>query len=339
MGSAHSISFEAADKALRRIRPKTVILQLPSGLKRRAIELADEIRRRYGCRVLISGDSCYGACDIVPGSFKADAIIQLGHAPMRMPRSDVPVIFVPILMDIDLEKMIATALPELKPPVGVIATAQHIHQIEKAVKILKSSGIKALVGKGDSRLSAPGQILGCDYSSARKIAGRVSSFLLLGGGEFHALGARLATGKPVIALDPEKNHASSEKVDSDAFLRRRFAIVQALADATTIGILVSSKLGQRRPKLAEEMLRKSREKKKRSEIIVIDDVTPAKLEDLGFEAYVSTACPRIALDDSGNYSRPLGTPAEFMIALGEMDWGDYVIDDRSFASRKTARRR
>jgi len=339
MESSHRISFEVADRALRRIRPKTVILQLPSGLKRRAMELADEIGRRYGCRVVISGDSCYGACDIVPQSFRADAVIQLGHAPMRLPISTVPVVFIPILMDMDLEKLIATALPELKSPVGVIATAQHAHQIEEAMRLLRSSGLEALVGKGRGRASAPGHILGCDYSSARKIAGRVNSFLLLGGGEFHALGARLATGKPVIVIDPEREEALTGKIDSDAFLRKRFAIVQALADATTIGILVSAKLGQRRLRLAEELLRKSREKKKRAEILLMDDVSPAKLEDLGFEAYVSTACPRIALDDSGSYGRPLGTPAELMIALGEMDWGDYVIDDWGFALPKTTRRR
>lgn len=338
MKPSQRISFEASDKAFKRLRPKKVLLQLPSGLKRRASEIAEEIRQRYGCRVIISGDSCYGACDVARAPLAVDAIVQMGHAPMRLPKSAVPIIFIPVFVDLNLERLIPTALSELKSPVGILSTAQHIHQVKEATRILRNYGFVALVSKGSGRLSTPGQILGCDYSPARRIANGVGSFLLLGGGRFHALGALLATGKPVVILDPERKRAIVERFDSDAFLRKRFAVSQALAAASKIGILVCSKPGQERQRLAEELSRISEEYGKKAEIIAIDEISPDKLEDLEFEAYVSTACPRIALDDCANYNRPIGTPSELMMALGRMRWDDYEIDDWSFSLRGIARR-
>jgi 2-(3-amino-3-carboxypropyl)histidine synthase len=68
--------------------------------------------------------------------------------------------------------------------------------------------------------------------------------------------------------------------------------------------------------------------------VLVDDISPDKLEDLGFDAYVSTACPRIALDDSDRYKRQIATPTELLIALGEMRWEDYLIDEWGFAMQE-----
>lgn len=44
-----------------------------------------------------------------------------------------------------------------------------------------------------------------------------------------------------------------------------------------------------------------------------------------------TACPRIAIDDSQVYDRPLLNPSELEIALGEREWEDYVLDEIIFS--------
>ena len=51
-----------------------------------------------------------------------------------------------------------------------------------------------------------------------------------------------------------------------------------------------------------------------------------KLRSLGFDAYVSTACPRIAVDDVAMYDKPLLTPQELEIVLGVRKWENYVFD-------------
>jgi len=61
-------------------KPKTVLLQLPDGLKPYAIILTNFIEEQTEHKdIRISLSTCFGACDL-PNT-KADLIIQFGHAP------------------------------------------------------------------------------------------------------------------------------------------------------------------------------------------------------------------------------------------------------------------
>ena len=51
--------------------------------------------------------------------------------------------------------------------------------------------------------------------------------------------------------------------------------------------------------------------------MVFERLDPRDLEGRAFDAYVNTACPRIALDDGASFGRPVLTPPEFLMALGE----------------------
>ena len=53
---------------------------------------------------------------------------------------------------------------------------------------------------------------------------------------------------------------------------------------------------------AGEIMKRLAEKDKKASIIIMDEITNDKLEGLGFDAYINTACPRIAED---HFSRPL----------------------------------
>jgi 2-(3-amino-3-carboxypropyl)histidine synthase len=322
------IDLERIEDEMSRIRPKTVLLQLPSGLKRKASALSSEVQERFGCEVLISGDSCFGSCDIPSDSLNlVDAVIQVGHWKMPVPKLSKPILFLTVEISIDLAKLIKTAKPLLKSPVGLLATSQHIHQLKSAKSIIEKEGLKAFIGKGGPRVPEPGLLLGCDYSSARNISDKVESFLLLGGGRFHAIGLKLSTGKPVVILDPERSSAVNEEIDIDAFKRKRHAMIQAISKAKSIGILVSSKPGQNRISLARRLLSAVIDSGREGRIVVLNEVSSGALLDLGFDAWISTACPRIALDDSDNYDTVLGTPIELMIALSKVGWGDYRIDE------------
>ncbi|EQD49971.1 Diphthamide synthesis, DPH1/DHP2, partial [mine drainage metagenome] len=63
-----------------------------------------------------------------------------------------------------------------------------------------------------------------------------------------------------------------------------------------------------------------------AELLYFDRLDPRDLEGRAFEAYVNTACPRIALDDGPSYARPVLTPPEFLMALGERPLAPYRFD-------------
>ena len=62
-------------------------------------------------------------------------------------------------------------------------------------------------------------------------------------------------------------------------------------------------------------------------MVALEEVTPDALTNLGCDAFVNTACPRLAYDDGVRFSAPVLAPAEFEVAVGARDWDDYVVDE------------
>ncbi|MCZ0860284.1 diphthamide biosynthesis enzyme Dph2 [Methanocorpusculum sp. MG] len=297
---------------------KRVAVQLPEGLKRGTAMLASALRNE-GFEVVICGDACWGACDLALDALAdADVLVHIGHTPVTQEKN---VIYIPFRQDIDPE-ILLSAVPALEcfAKVGLVTTIQHAHQTQEMAGWLQDHGIRAVVGEGSVRTPQPGQVLGCTYAAAR--SAEADAYLFVGTGVFHAIGVSLATGKPTFALDPY-GAGDVQEVSADRLLRKRFVQIEKAKSAKTFGILLSSKSGQCRKELAKRLESLSPD----ASIILIREVSEMQLRNLGFDAYVNTACPRLALDDQSRFPMPVLSPAEFEIVLGLRSWDDYVIDE------------
>ncbi|MEM0342683.1 MAG: diphthamide biosynthesis enzyme Dph2 [Thermoplasmata archaeon] len=324
------VDLTSAIAEIKRLKARIVALQVPEGLKRRAYQFAEDIESKAGAEVLVVAEPCFGACDI-PNSLveMADVIVNIGHSPIPSLRFPKPVIFVPARSRVPLGDQLKKAVGLLQEPVGVLATSQHLTDIDDVVEGLESMGIKTKVAEGDSRISHAGEVLGCNYSAAHAIAKDVNSYILIGSGAFHALGVHLATGKKVVVLDPNLEEPREIDQIKEKILRQRHAVIEKAERARLFGIIVGEKVGQRRLRRARELRKLLRWKKKDAALILMDKFDPEKLRSLGFDAYVSTACPRIAIDDMAMYDKPLLTPQELEILLGVRKWENYVFDQMS----------
>jgi 2-(3-amino-3-carboxypropyl)histidine synthase len=293
-----------------------VALQFPAGLKRRGFTVAQELRAA-GFAVILSGDPCYGACDLALDALDvADVLVHFGHAPVG---HHDRVIHEPVSMDYDPE-IVRRVLPLLRGPrVGLVTTVQHVHLLAAVAEVLRGAGFDPVVAGGSGRTPHPGQVLGCSFRAARETG--AGEILFVGTGLFHPLGVQLATGARVVALDPYTGQA--EEVSADRFLRQRFGLIERARDAERIGVIVSSKSGQQRLELARRLAGLS----DRAVLVMMREVTPEGLLDLGCDAYVNTACPRLAYDDQARFPVPVLTPAEFEILLGIRSWENYVVDE------------
>jgi len=112
-------------------------------------------------------------------------------------------------------------------------------------------------------------------------------------------------------------------VDASRLVRRRAAVMEKAQGAASFGIIVSTKSGQQRPGLARRLVALS----DRAVLVMMREVSPGELLDLGFGAYVNTACPRLAYDDQMRFPVPVLTPPEFEILCGARAWDDYTIDE------------
>lgn len=293
-----------------------VAIQFPAGLAREAPKVATALRDA-GFSVIISGDPCYGACDLALDALKhADILVHFGHAPVEE-RSDV--MYETVRIDFDVG-MLSQAIPLLEGHrVGIITTIQHIHLIDAMVTYLGENGIGAVAAPGDGRTPHRGQVLGCNFAAAR--ATGASEILFVGTGIFHPTGVQLATRARVVALDPLTGEA--QIVDASRLIRRRAAVMAKAENAKNFGVIVSTKSGQKRMDVAKRLESLS----DRAFLVTMHEVSPAGMLDLGFGCYVNTACPRLAYDDQIRFPVPVLAPPEFEIICGARSWDDYAIDE------------
>lgn len=284
---------------------KRILLQVPEGLKTKITEIADKIEGD----VFISGEPCYGACDLrldEAKKLKCDKIIHYGHT--KFLESEIPVEYVEIREKIDPTNILENNLSMLKDfkRIGLVSSLQFVDALELAERFLEKNNKIVKIGKG-VRVKYPGQILGCNISSAIEIEENVDCFVSIGSGMFHPLGLLLETEKPVFSLNLEKNKLEDISEMKTKFVKQRHVAQALFKDAKKVGILVSTKPGQFNIQLAEEIKKKLN---KKSWIFVFDEITPEKLEGIDLDAYISTACPRIAIENRTSFKKPILNPDE-----------------------------
>lgn len=86
--------------------------------------------------------------------------------------------------------------------------------------------------------------------------------------------------------------------------------------------------------LAKAIKKELEDLKMEAYIIMVDNINPdILLPYMDLEAFVVTACPRIAIDDSQMYKKPLITPQELEIVLNKREWEKYQLDEILFHER------
>jgi len=301
---------------------KKVGLQFPEGLKRRGPAVADDLRELSDDDVtfMLSGQPCYGACDLDTYLMKrTDVFVHFGHSPMK---NTDKVIYVPLFSNVEVTPIMEESLDTLEPPeetedVGLVTTAQHMNRYEEMSEFLEERGYEVHSRRGDERLTNEGQVLGCNYASADVPADQV---LYVGGGKFHPLGLAMEyPEKHVVIADPVNNVVTL--ADTEKFMKQRYGAVHRAMDAEKWGVIFCTKIGQGRWEMAQEIIDDNDD----AYLITMDEVTPDRLRNFDMDAFVNTGCPRITTDDGPQFHKPMLTPGEYRIAVG-----DEPLDSLSF---------
>ena len=278
------------------------ILQIPDGLKTKALKIADELED-----VVIDCEPCYGACDLCISEAKSigcDEIIHYGHS--KFIDSDIPVEYVELKQEFNPVPTLEKNFEKIKgEKIGLVATVQYLDSLKRAKEFLEKKGKIVIIGKGKF---SNGQILGCETSSANSIEDDVDSFLYVGSGKFHPLGLALKTEKPVFVLDTEKNDIY--QIDKKLFEKQKYAAIALAKDAKRYGILVSVKPGQQNLELAKKIKKDIESKGNKAYILIFNEIKPEKLLGLDLDCYINTACPRIAIENRAEFKKPILNPDE-----------------------------
>ncbi|MBI2078047.1 MAG: diphthamide biosynthesis enzyme Dph2 [Euryarchaeota archaeon] len=327
----YHLDIEGALEEVKGKGHRLIGLQFPDGLRDFYGPVSEAVEKATGAATVISADPSYGACDLVDDEMakvNVDALMHFGHTRMpHMARFErIPLYFVRAESNHDVRPAVEAAVRQLPGKrIGVIATTQHLHKIEHALEILRRHGFDPQVQGGDARISAPGQVVGCNYSAADKDA---DAYLYIGSGNFHPLGLALNTEKPIVCADPYNNEVHTMEAERRRFLKQRYGAVAAAREAQTFGVLASSKQGQLRWNMAKALKARIEKKGRKAYLILLRQFSPDYLVNFRhLDAFVSTACPRVAIDDYGRYPKPMLTPIELEMVLGDRPLDQYRLDE------------
>lgn len=322
----YDLEVQRAVDEIKRYGARKVLIQLPDGLRPMAFALTEELKQNTGAEVFLSGDSCYGACDLALHQAEVldvNLILHYGHSRLVDDRS-IPVVYIEARMDFDVGLLVGEAMPHINGwgRIGLAATVQHVHKLGEVAEILRLNSRTPLTGRGGRGTPHDGQVLGCQYVTALNISDKVDGFLYIGAGRFHPLGLAIITGKPVVIANPYT--MSADMLDEHEVMRlamKRMAAIKSAEEAHVFGIIVSLKPGQYQLDTARHLVRRMEEAGMRATIICLDEVDSQQLENFTEpEAFISTACPRIAIDGVANMTRPILMTTEAQVLLGDRSW-------------------
>ena len=319
-----SLELDRLRRELRASGVRKVLIQLPSGLRRFALEVA-EAAREAGALPIVHADPCYGACDLATWAAEAlgaDLIAHYGHSKMLELANGPKVLYFEARMQIDVRGVLEEALELLAPygAIGLATTVQHIHALDLASRVLKEAGHEVRVGRAGGLVAYDGQVLGCDFTTVRAVKNEVDALLVIGS-KFHALGAAIATGKPTVMANPYEGVAEDVSREAVRLLARRYASIQEARGAGEFGVIIGLKPGQMRLGQALKALELLEEAGKDAILLAASEVRPDYLADFTcLDALVNTACPRISLEDDGSFGKPIITFPELKVALGLLRW-------------------
>ena len=320
-------SFDLEEKRLKKEiskrKAKIVLLQLPEGLKAEAPRLATIIEDA-GALAIISADPCYGACDLAlpdAETLGAELLIHYGHS-LQIKQEKVPTIYMEARAKTSVKEAVKKAIPLLEPwsSIGLVTTVQHVHKLNEAKNLLLKAGKTVAIGDA-GLVKYAGQVIGCDFSNAKSVSKEAEAFLFVGGGRFHAIGVALATAKPTIIADPYEKRAYPIHDEVQRVLKRRWASISEAKGAEKFGILIGLKSGQKRIREAVKIKEKLQKSGRKATLLALREVTSnALMQFPNVEAFVNTACPRLSLDDTSSFLKPILSLNEALVMLGEMDW-------------------
>lgn len=324
------MDVERAVKTIKKRNAKNVGLQFPEGLKTQGVAIARILEKETEANIIISGDPCFGACDVSDNKMMdiVDLIIHYAHTPLPI-KYNVPVLFIESYSKVEVQKSLNEALDLLKDysKIALATTTQHLHLLDEIKDFLEDNGKEIVFGS--SKSTRKGQILGCNFSSIKNLDSE--AYLFVGSGNFHPLGIHLFTKSPVIVAAPYSGEARDISEFADQILRIRFARITKAKEVKKWGVLISSKEGQHRLELAKEIKKSLEDEGMEAFLIMVDNINPdILLPYMDLKGFVVTACPRIAIDDSQMYKKPLITPQELEIVLNKRNWENYQLDEIIF---------
>lgn len=322
-----SASSSSSDGDTREFR---VALQFPEGLLMYACIIHDILVRFTGAEVFILGDVTYGACcvdDFTADKLGANFLVHYGHSclvPVGDVRIGVLYVFVEIHFDVTHAiKCIKKAITTDKR-VAIMGTIQFGPAVNEITSLLRGEKAFSSVEIPQAKPLSMGETLGC---TAPKLSA-FDALVFVADGRFH-LEAALIQNPDVTAYryDPYMKTITIEGYDIPKMKQVRWKAITAMQEANSVGLILGTLGRQGSPQIFNNLREKLEHSGRHVIPFLMAELNPAKIAKIKIDAWVQVSCPRLSIDWSDGFTKPILTPYETEVALGHTEWKeDYPMD-------------
>lgn len=310
---------------IRQRSAKRVCIQMPEGLLIYAPIIADIIQEFCQCETLIMGDVSYGACcidDYTARALECDFIVHYAHSCLvPIDVTLIKVLYVFVTIGIDEDHLLNTIKMNFTrgDRIALFGTIQFnpsIHNVKSKLTAEEGENFISIYTPQIRPLSK-GEVLGC--TSAQLDPSQFDAMVYVGDGRFHLESAMIHNPKvPAFRYDPYSRKFTREGYDQKQMVDVRQEAVNTAKSAKKIGLILGALGRQGNPTTVDRLEKKLQEAGKTTIKIVLSEIFPAKVamfDDI--DAFVQVACPRLSIDWGYAFSKPLLTPYEAMVMLGD----------------------
>lgn len=205
-----------------------------------------------------------------------------------------------------------------------VSTIQFVSTVQSAVADLKRDGYEASTPQ--IRPLSPGEILGC---TAPKLSA-VDAVVYVGDGRFHLEAIMIANPEvKAYRYNPYDKTLTEESYDHPKMVSVRRGAIEEASTAGTFGIVLGTLGRQGNPRVMRHLRQRIAEKEGLNSVcVLLSEVFPSKLELFAdVDAWIQTSCPRLSVDWGPAFSKPVLTPYEASVAVGDVPWQErYPMD-------------
>ncbi|KAL0582669.1 hypothetical protein ABG067_007353 [Albugo candida] len=312
---------------IRQAQANCVALQFPEGLLMYSCVISDIIESFTSAHTVILGDVTYGACcvdDLTAIALGADFMVHYGHSclvPVDVTTLKTLYVFVDITIDIDhlVDCVKMTLGADVK--LALMGTIQFGNAINSASERLMSIYQKVVVPQ--IRPLSPGEVLGC---TSPLLDQDVDAMVFIADGRFHLESAMIAN--PSISAyryDPYAKVLSLESYDYKQMTQVRSDAIEKCRYSKRFGIILGTLGRQGNPEILNRLTTLLESCGKEYFVLLLSEIFPDKLaifEDV--DAWIQVACPRLSIDWGYAFAKPLLSPYEAEVCLGQAEWKDNV---------------
>jgi 2-(3-amino-3-carboxypropyl)histidine synthase len=312
---------------------KSVLIQLPEGMLDQPLQYLLKKFSELEISVYVSGEPSYGVCDLaisLANTLGVDLLLHFGHSNFGFEKilrkftdSSLDIMVIPAYYSpvaaLDYTKLVKLLLEHKWKNIALSSTIQHQRTLEDLAKYLQKKNFHVYIKNH-------GQILGCHV---KNLIGNNSDFegiVSIHAGFFHTHGILLNIDKPLIQFNPYSQEILLYGEESrKKALQRRFGVISNAKKAKIWGILGSSKVGQYNDQIIAKTKEILQSKDHQYITVISENINPMNISNFNWvDSWVVSACPRLAIDDTARFMKPILTFNEFKYIFEKISWEELL---------------